>query len=247
MATAPVLQRLPRRGWQYRQVKKWHLRGEPCAIAFHQCQFTSANSPVPIHQLFASREGVTVNQLPLMSFPLTQLEHKRCGPGRFPHQPTTQLWRCSPLGLCTLLFALACTSSAPKSAPSPTDSASVHASANGDAIASADTATATSGPTIVTDPAQYADPRMGSGGYSYAHGSAFAGASVPNGMMRVGPDTSGPYGVVLFLHYSGYWGGDDVVRAFSHLHLHGTGATDYGALGILPVPAFVPGKARIED
>ena len=42
--------------------------------------------------------------------------------------------------------------------------------------------------------------------------------------MRVGPDTSGPYGNFTALHFSGYWGGDNTVLGFSHLHLHGTGA-----------------------
>ena len=75
-------------------------------------------------------------------------------------------------------------------------------------------------PQAVTDPIAYADPRFGSGGYGFAFGSAFPGASAPNGMMRVGPDTSGPYGTIGFLHFSGYWGGDDTIQAFSHMHLH---------------------------
>src|ERR1700722_2216068 len=90
-------------------------------------------------------------------------------------------------------------------------------------------------PPAVTNPAQYVKTLMGSGGYSYAYGSAFAGASVPSGMMRVGPDTTGPYGNIKFQHFSGYWYDDNAVLAFSHMHLHGTGAQDYGNIGVMPV------------
>jgi predicted alpha-1,2-mannosidase len=88
---------------------------------------------------------------------------------------------------------------------------------------------------------------MGSGGYSFAYGSAFPGASAPSGMMRVGPDTSGPLGTLSFQHFSGYWDEDDTILAFSHMHLHGTGATDYGVLAVMPTLAFDPTKLRAED
>jgi predicted alpha-1,2-mannosidase len=102
-------------------------------------------------------------------------------------------------------------------------------------------------PEAVASPAQYADPRMGSGGYAFAAGNATPSASAPNGMMRAGPDTSGAYGTFLPLHFTGYWANDDTIQAFSHLHLHGTGARDYGVLGILPVPAFDPAKLAVEQ
>jgi predicted alpha-1,2-mannosidase len=79
---------------------------------------------------------------------------------------------------------------------------------------------------------------VGSGGMGFAFGSAFAGATAPAGMVKVGPDTKGPWGTVAFLHYSGYWYGDDTVRGFSHMHLHGTGATDYGVLSLMPSDGF---------
>jgi predicted alpha-1,2-mannosidase len=79
---------------------------------------------------------------------------------------------------------------------------------------------------------------VGSGGFAYNFGSAFPGATAPAGLTKVGPDTKGPWGDVLFLHYSGYWYGDDTVRGFSHLHLHGTGATDYGVLAFMPSDGF---------
>ncbi len=93
-------------------------------------------------------------------------------------------------------------------------------------------------PEAVGDPLPYASPLMGSGGFAYAAGSAFVGASVPHGLAKPGPDTTGKkYGALRFLHFSGYWAGDETLRGFSQLHLHGTGATDYGALTLAPADA----------
>lgn len=93
-------------------------------------------------------------------------------------------------------------------------------------------------PEYVERPTTLVDPFIGSGGFAFRYGSAFPGAVAPNGMAKVGPDTSGPWGTVNFLHYSGYWYGDDTIQGFSHLHLHGTGATDLGVLGVMPTTAF---------
>jgi predicted alpha-1,2-mannosidase len=79
---------------------------------------------------------------------------------------------------------------------------------------------------------------IGSGGFAYAFGSASVSAAAPSGLCKVGPDTLGPWGTVNFLHYSGYWYGDDTIQGFSHLHLHGTGATDYGVLAVMPSDGF---------
>lgn len=93
-------------------------------------------------------------------------------------------------------------------------------------------------PQPVVDPLAYASPLMGSGGFAYAAGSAFVGAAVPHGLAKPGPDTVGKkYGALRFLHYSGYWAGDETIQGFSQLHLHGTGATDWGALTLAPVDA----------
>ncbi|HEU0032669.1 MAG TPA: GH92 family glycosyl hydrolase [Kofleriaceae bacterium] len=99
----------------------------------------------------------------------------------------------------------------------------------------------------VTDPVAYVDPRIGTGGLGFAHGSCFVGAVAPHGLVKAGPDTSGPFGTVSFQHYSGYWGGDDKIRGFSQVHMHGTGATDYGVLSLMPVAAFDPGKTSVVD
>lgn len=90
----------------------------------------------------------------------------------------------------------------------------------------------------VDDPLEYVDPFIGSGGFGYALGSAFPGAAAPHGLAKVGPDTRGEFGTVRFLHYSGYWYPDDKIQGFSHLHLHGTGATDYGVLSLMPSDGF---------
>lgn len=97
----------------------------------------------------------------------------------------------------------------------------------------------------VTDPVAYVDPTIGTGGLGFAHGSCFVGAALPHGLVKLGPDTSGPFGTVNFLHYSGYYAEDDRIRGFSHLHLHGAGATDYGVLSMMPVAAFDPAKTTV--
>ncbi|MEW5849309.1 MAG: GH92 family glycosyl hydrolase [Myxococcota bacterium] len=102
-------------------------------------------------------------------------------------------------------------------------------------------------PQPVVEPVRYANPRMGTGGFGYNFGSAFPGACAPNGMAKVGPDTKGPYGTINFLHYSGYWDGDDTILGFSHLHLHGTGATDYGIISVMPTTTPVDTAAPTVD
>jgi predicted alpha-1,2-mannosidase len=90
----------------------------------------------------------------------------------------------------------------------------------------------------VDTPTDVVDPLIATGGFGYAAGSGVPGAAVPGGFVKIGPDTEGAFGTVNFLHYAGYWAGDDTVLAFSHLHLEGTGATDYGVLGVMPVAQF---------
>lgn len=96
------------------------------------------------------------------------------------------------------------------------------------------------------DPLAHVNVFMGTRGFAYGHGSAFPGACAPNGLAKVGPDTSGIYGTMNFIHYSGYWYDDDTVLSFSHLHMHGTGATDYGVLGVMPIDGFNPSMRKVE-
>ena len=95
----------------------------------------------------------------------------------------------------------------------------------------------------VTDPIPLVDPTIGTGGLGFAYGSCFVGAAAPHGLVKLGPDTDGPFGTISFQHYSGYFAGDTKVQGFSQVHLHGAGASDYGVLSVMPVPAFDP----IED
>jgi predicted alpha-1,2-mannosidase len=99
----------------------------------------------------------------------------------------------------------------------------------------------------VTDPLEWVDPTIGTGGFGFAHGSCFVGAAMPHGLVKVGPDTRGPHGTILFLHYSGYWAGDNVLQGMSHMHLHGTGAADYGVVSIMPTTTFAPGSTSVVD
>ncbi len=101
--------------------------------------------------------------------------------------------------------------------------------------------------TEVASAAWWVDPRIGTGGIGYAHGSCFVGASAPHGLAKPGPDTSGLFGTINFQHYSGYFAEDDRIRGFSSLHLHGTGATDYGVLSVMPTLAFDPAKPAVTD
>jgi predicted alpha-1,2-mannosidase len=99
----------------------------------------------------------------------------------------------------------------------------------------------------VTNAADWVDPRIGTGGLGFGHGSCFVGAAAPHGLAKPGPDTNGTFGTVSFQHYSGYFAEDDRIRGFSQLHLHGTGATDYGILSLMPTAAFDPAKTRVID
>src|SRR5262245_1597268 len=99
----------------------------------------------------------------------------------------------------------------------------------------------------VVDAAEWVDPRIGTGGIGYAYGSCFVGAVAPHGLAKPGPDTNGPFGTINFQHYSGYYAEDDRIRGFSSVHLHGTGATDYGVLSLMPTLAFDPAKTHVVD
>jgi len=99
----------------------------------------------------------------------------------------------------------------------------------------------------VTDPLAYVDPRIGTGGLGYNYGSCFVGAAAPHGLAKPAPDTDGPFGTVSFQHFSGYYADDDRVQGFSTVHLHGTGATDYGVLSVMPTLAFDPAHTSVVD
>lgn len=99
----------------------------------------------------------------------------------------------------------------------------------------------------VTEATSWVDPRIGTGGLGFAHGSCFVGPAAPHGLAKPGPDTSGLFGTINFQHYSGYFAEDDRIQGFSQVHLHGTGATDFGVLSLMPTLSFDPAKLSVVD
>lgn len=72
----------------------------------------------------------------------------------------------------------------------------------------------------------YVDPYIGSD----FHGHVFVGASVPFGMVQLGPNN-------IFKGWdwcSGYHYSDSIVAGFSHTHLNGTGVGDLGDILLMP-------------
>ncbi len=84
------------------------------------------------------------------------------------------------------------------------------------------------------DPVEHVDPLIGSGGLGFAIAAAFPGATAPFGFVRLGPDTSLDGIALPVMHCAGYWYEDTHIEGFSHLHLHGTGVTDYGNVSFMP-------------
>ena len=73
----------------------------------------------------------------------------------------------------------------------------------------------------------YVNPLIGSGG----HGHVFVGASLPHGMVQLGPNnlTQG------WDWCSGYHDSDSTIIGFAHTHLSGTGIADLGDILFMPV------------
>ncbi|HPG99245.1 MAG TPA: GH92 family glycosyl hydrolase [Tenuifilaceae bacterium] len=79
----------------------------------------------------------------------------------------------------------------------------------------------------VKDPVDYVNPFIGTD----FHGHTYPGATVPFGMVQLSPDTR----LTGWDGCSGYHYSDRVIYGFSHTHLSGTGASDYGDILIAPV------------
>lgn len=79
---------------------------------------------------------------------------------------------------------------------------------------------------------EYVDPLIGSGG----HGHVFVGASVPHGMVQLGPDNLNRG----WDWCSGYHDSDSTIAGFAHTHLSGTGIADLGDISFMPVTGNVP-------
>lgn len=78
---------------------------------------------------------------------------------------------------------------------------------------------------------QYVDPLIGSGG----HGHVFVGASVPFGMVQLGPTSISQ----AWDWCSGYHESEASVIGFSHTHLSGTGIGDLFDVTVMPVTGEV--------
>ncbi len=85
-------------------------------------------------------------------------------------------------------------------------------------------------------PIDFVDPMIGAGG----HGHVFVGASVPHGMVQLGPQQpSRGWDWCSGYHYS-----DTLVFGFSHSHLSGTGIGDLGDILLMPYNPIVPLKVE---
>lgn len=84
-------------------------------------------------------------------------------------------------------------------------------------------------------PSASANLFVGTGGTGFGQGSAYPGAAMPFGLVKLSPDTNGgDFDRLAFAHFGGYWYGGTHIEGFSHLHLHGTGAIDYGVVTVMP-------------
>ncbi len=83
------------------------------------------------------------------------------------------------------------------------------------------------------NPVDYVDPFIGTSG----HGHTYPGASLPFGMVQLSPDTR----TVNWDACSGYHSSDNTILGFSHKHLSGTGAIDYGDIRLMPTqgPVYI--------
>ena len=85
----------------------------------------------------------------------------------------------------------------------------------------------------------YVDPFIGTGG----HGHTYPGATLPFGMIQPSPDTD----TQGWDWCSGYHYSDHSIMGFSHTHLSGTGATDYGDILFMPTVGELKFEPRSKD
>lgn len=85
---------------------------------------------------------------------------------------------------------------------------------------------------------KYVDPMIGTA----ATGHTFPGPVRPHGMVQLSPDT----GLSGWDHASGYVNSDSAILGFSHMHLSGTGGSDFGDILVAPSVGevqLIPGDA----
>ena len=84
------------------------------------------------------------------------------------------------------------------------------------------------------EPVDYVNPLIGAGGVAFGIGASFPGPTVPFGQVRLGPDTSLSSSAMPILHCGGYYYEDTYIKGFSHIHLHGVGAAEFGNILFMP-------------
>jgi predicted alpha-1,2-mannosidase len=96
--------------------------------------------------------------------------------------------------------------------------------------------------------ARHIRPMIGTGGAVFNLGSAYPGAAAPFGLVKASPDTTLMLGGKPpgFQHCAGYRFEDDAIYGFTHNHLHGTGAPDYGNVLLLPTVGMSDAKTGRE-
>lgn len=89
--------------------------------------------------------------------------------------------------------------------------------------------------TVTGQYTQYVDPFIGTGGIPWTCAMLSPAATVPFGMVRLGPDTcfvGGAY--ITKMNTSGYFYEHGHIKGFSHSRLSGTGAEDYSMFRVTP-------------
>ncbi len=92
-------------------------------------------------------------------------------------------------------------------------------------------------PVTVEEAVDLVDPFVGTGGIGFGYAAETPAAMVPNGAVKLGPDTTNGGRHLHQHHFSGYHYDDPDVRGFSHLRLVGTGAGDLGLVRVRPFAA----------
>jgi predicted alpha-1,2-mannosidase len=90
------------------------------------------------------------------------------------------------------------------------------------------------------------DVFVGTGGYGFGYGGLSPAATVPSGMVKVGPDTSSNGSNPGFNHSAGYNYPDTHIEGFSHHRLPGIGVGDGGAFRVMMAsgPGLEPSDYR---
>ncbi|MAD61524.1 MAG: hypothetical protein CMH49_08445 [Myxococcales bacterium] len=89
----------------------------------------------------------------------------------------------------------------------------------------------------VYDPLPLVDPFIATGGLAAEIANVSPGASAPNGLTLIGPDTRKVVMIPPY-HCAGYHYPDTHIQGFSHTHAHGMGVVDYGGISIMPRRAW---------